>query len=357
MATEANGEHTRGLVQRIALVAMVVIGAFLIVLPLATRLPSKSAATGDMMTAFRPQMTDAALAQGAADGQTMAAMGQQLNTGMIPALAQQMKMTPDQMSAYLGTNFPAVGKGMAEFNTILPFFGNLQATMQAQQANYQQADQIPTGFLPPTSMTWLFVLPGAAFVLLGLFGLARPRLGRAMIAGAGVVGIVLVVGLLAVSMYGKASSADTMTTAFSPVFATQNVQQARADTNTVEAMSAQFTQQALPGLATALHMTPTQMSAMLTQQFPAVATGVAQLPQIVQRMETATSLIEGNVDNYNQSAAIPWSPGSMVAMFWLMMAPAVLAVVLAAGALLATAGHPTVRHAAVPRPRAGALHG
>ena len=356
MAKELSTGHTRGAVQRIALGAMVVIGAFLIVLPLATNLPAKSAATGNMMTAFRPQMTTAALTQGSSDMQTMAAMGQQLNSAMLPALAQQMHMTPDQLSAYLATNYPAVGKGLAQFGSILPNFGNLQATMQAQQSNFQQADQIPTGFLAPTSMTWLFVLPGAALLLLGLFGLVRPRVARPMAAAAGAVGLIIVTGLLTVSMSGKASSADQLTTAFKPVFATQSVQQARADTNTVQAMATEFTQKALPGLITALHMTPTQMTAMMTQQFPAVATGVSQLPQIVQRMETATSVIEGNVDNFNQSASIPWSPGSMVTMFWFMMASALLAIVLAAGALLAPAGRGTLATVANSRPRAGAVH-
>ena len=355
MPKELSNGRTRGLVERIALGAMVVLGAFLIVLALATNLPGKSAATGNMMTSFRPQMSDAALAQGQTDQRTMAAMGQQLNSAMLPALAAKMHMTPAQMSAYIASNFPAVGKGSAQFGAILTNFGTLQASMQAQQANYQQADQIPTGFLPPSTMTWLFVVPGAALILLGVFGLVRPRVARPMLAVAGAVGLVIVSGLLAGSMFGKASSADQMTTAFKPVFAAQSAQQARADTNTVKAMAAELTQKALPGLGTALHMTPTQMSGLMSQQFPAVATGVSQLPQIVQRMDAATSLIEGNVDNYNQSASIPWTPGSMTLMVWLMMIPALLAIAFAAGGLL-LAGRGTVAHVAAPRQAAGALH-
>lgn len=355
MPKELSNGPTRRLVQRIALGAMVVIGAFMIVLPLATNLPGKSAASGDMMTAFRPQMSDAALAQGQADQRTMAAMGLQLNTAMLPALAGQMHMTSDQMSAYIASNFPAVGKGSAQFSAILTNFGNLQATMQAQQANYQQADRIPTDFLPPSSMIWLFVLPGATLVLVGLFGLLRPRLARPMLAVAGAVGLIVVSGVLAGSMYSKASSADQMTTAFKPVFSTQSAQQARADTNTVKAMATELTQKALPGLVTALHMTSAQMSGLMTQQFPAVATGVSQLPQIVQRMDAATSLIEGNVDNFNQSASIPWSPGSMVTMVWLMVIPALLAIVFAAGGLLLAGSGPAAQ-VAVPRAADGALH-
>ncbi len=126
MSNDMRSGHASSVVRRIVLGAMVVLGAFMFVLPLATNLPGKSAATGDLMSAFRPQMTNAALAQGVADEHTMAAMGLQLNTTMLPALATQLHMTPAQLSAYLATNFPAVGTGMAQFSTILAHVGNLE---------------------------------------------------------------------------------------------------------------------------------------------------------------------------------------------------------------------------------------
>src|ERR1022692_734484 len=274
---QPNG-HTRRLAQRIALAAMVVIGAFLVVLPLTTNLPAKSSATGDMMAAFRPAMTTSALAQSATDQRTMSAMGQQVTTAMLPALAAQLHMTPAQLTAYMAANDPAVATGLAQLGTIMPFFSNLEATMQAQQSNFQQADQIPTGFLAPTTMTWLFIVPGGVLLVFGLFGLVRPRVARRMVAASGAVGVVLVIGLLSVSMFTKATAADQLTGAFAPVFSAQNVQQARTDTNTVAAMATQFAQQAMPSFATALHMTPAQMSELVATQFPAVATGAAQLP-------------------------------------------------------------------------------
>jgi hypothetical protein len=355
MNKDLTNGHARGFVQRIALVAMVVIGAFLVVLPLATNLPAKSSATGDMMAAFRPSMTSTSLAQSATDQRTMSAMGQQVTTAMLPALAAQLHMTPAQLTAYMAANDPAVANGLAQFGTIMPFFSNLEATMQAQQSNFQQADQIPTGFLAPTTMTWLFIVPGGVLLVFGLFGLVRPRVARRMVAASGAVGVVLVIGLLSVSMFAKATAADQLTGAFAPVFSAQNVQQARTDTNTVAAMATQFAQQAMPSFATALHMTPAQMNELVATRFPAVATGAAQLPQIVQRMEAATSLIEGNVQNYTQSASIPWSPGSMVLMFWFMMVSAVLAIAVAAGALTLTVRRHAIARVGAPRAASGAF--
>ena len=339
--------------KRTALAVVMVIGAFLIALPLTTGLPGKSEASGNMMTAFRPAMTDAALAQGAADQKTMGALAQELSTGVIPAVAAQMHMTPAELTTYIGTNFPAVGKGLAEFTAMSTYFGNLQATMVAQQANFQAADQIPTSFIGPTSMTMLFVIPGILLFVLGAFGLFRPVFGRRLLVAGGAVGGIMVIGLLSVSMYAKASSADTMTTAFQPIFASQSVQQGQAYAADVQAMGTQMTQQAFPGLATALHMTPVQFGALMTQNFPAVATGLAQFPAIAGRMQGATSLIAANVDNYNQSASIPWSPGSMVMMFWFMMVPAIVALFIGVGALFLTGHRKVVLPAVKPH---GAMH-
>lgn len=353
----ANAKYTtqpHGTVTRVVLVAMALIGAFLIALPLATNLPGKSSASANLMTAFRPVMTDQSLAQGTADQATMGAMATELNAKMVPALAAQMGMTPQQLTTYIGTTYPAVGAGLGQMGAILPFFGGLQTTMVAQQANFQQADQIPTGFLSPTSMTWLFVIPGVLLMVIAGFGLVRPRFARRMLAAGSVVGLVMGIGLLGTSMYGKASAADTMTKAFAPIFATSQVQQAVADTGTVQAMSTQFTDQAIPGIAAALKMSPTQLNTMMSQNFPAVAAGTLQLPAIVDRMSAATNLIVANVDNYNQSATIPWSGGSMVTMFWLMMVPALLVFVMGAGAFLIVGRRPTIKlaapHAAAPRP-------
>jgi hypothetical protein len=172
------------------------------------------------------------------------------------------------------------------------------------------------------------------------------RYARTLLAAGSAVGLLVAVGLLSASMHGKASAADDMTTAFKPVVAAQNVELARNYTDTVQAMSTELTQKALPTIGAALHLTPAQLTGMMTQSFPAIASGVSQLPQIVQRMANATDLIEANVDNYKQSASIPWSPGSVVSMFWFMMVLALLALAFGAGALALTEH----RGAAVPAP-------
>lgn len=336
-----------------ALLAVVALaGAFLIALPLSTGLPGKSQASADLMSAFRPAMSDQALAQGAGDLQTMAAMSGDIQNGLMPAVATQLHLTGPQLTQYLATHYPAVAKLVASSPAIQQYFSSLHTTMAAQQANFQQADQIPTGFLPPTAMTWLFIGPGAILLVIGIVGVSRPRWGRALLAAAGVLGLVVVIGLLATSMYAKTSAADTMNTAFQPVFATQNVQQGQGYVATVQAAGTEMSQKLIPDLAAAFRMTPGQFDALLTAKYPQFASGVTALPAIVSRMDAATSNIASNVDNYNQTASIPWTPGSLVTMFWLMVGPAAAVFVISTGALLTSWRRPTSFITPQPHPLA-----
>lgn len=320
---------------RAVLAVVALAGAFLIALPLATGLPGKSQASANLMNAFRPAMTNQALAQSAADMQTVAAMSAALQNGLMPAVAAQLNMSGSQLTQYLAANYPNVATLVVSGPQIQQYFTSLRATMAAQQGNFQQADQIPTGFLPPTSMVWLFVIPGSILLVIGVIGVARPRWGRILIAAAGVVGIVLVVGLLATSMYAKASAADTMNTAFQPVFTTQSVQQGQSYAATVQAAGTEVTSKLIPALTSAFHLTPAQLDALMSSTYPQFVSGVTALPGIVSRMEAATSIIAANAGNYTQTASIPWTPGSMVTMFWMLVGPAAAVILASAGALLA----------------------
>lgn len=342
---------------RAALAFAALLGVFLIVFPLAISLPDKSAASGDLMNAMRPQMSDAALAQGRADQQTVQAMGNELTGKLMPTLAAQLKLSADQVNAYFGQNLPAMARGMAELPTLQSRFGGLQATMEQQQSNFRQADQIPTSFMPPTTMTMLFVIPGAILVLLAGYGLWRPMRARAMVAGTAITGIVMAAGLLATSMYGKATSADEMTAAFKPIFAAQAVQQTRALTNDASAMADELTTKAMPTLAAALKVTPDQLAGSMATSYPAVVSGMQKLPAIIGRMQVATALIEAQQGNFTKTAAIPWEPGSMAGVFWSMMAPALLVIAVGTGVLYAAGGQGlTEPHRRRATLRPGALH-
>lgn len=315
------------------LAVVFIVGAAFVVFPLATSMPGKADSTATMMTAFRPAMTDQALAQGRSDLTSMQGMATELQSTTIPALAAQLKMTPAQLTAYLGQNFPAVAKGLTAMGTALPGFAATQSIMEAQQGNFEQADAIPMGGVSPSTVPYLFILPGILLMLVAIVGFLRSRLGRAMLAAATAVGVVMVIGLLSVSMSSKAGAADDMITAFKPVFATQAVTQARASADTFKAMGDELTTKAMPALAAALNVPPAQFQQALAATSPKVAAGLTALPAALTRMDASVSLVENQAANYREAASIPWDPGSMTFVFWAMMAPA-LGIVLVGGITL-----------------------
>ena len=325
--------ETRAL-DRLLPAVVALIGVFLFAFPLAINLFGKTSSTRDLMDAMRPQMSDTALAQNSTDLATVSAMATQLQTQMLPALATQLHMTQDQLNAFLGQNLPATAQGMSALPATMDNMTSMASLMKAQQANYQQADRIPLTSVPPTTMPWLFMIPGAVLAFAGGLALLRPRYVRAALATGGIVGLALVGGLLAASLAPKAQAADDMIGAFKPVFATPAVQQLRTETNTMAAMTQEFTTTGMTQFSAALHITPAQLQQMMVSTYPAVASGVAQMPGILQRMQTTTALVESQAGNYGQAAAIPWENSSMMTLFWFMMVPAIGLVILAAAGLL-----------------------
>jgi hypothetical protein len=198
--------------------AVLVIGAALVIAPLALSLPSKSAAGERMLNGFQPIMepdqvkttayyynqvfvplgavtpmlsaANLAKFQGYLKGFT----GMQTDAAkLVPMLAQAMHMTPAQVQALMAKQLPAMAamlQGLPqmqrEFGGLLgtmqgnvAIFGQVPAglkhyeplvtTMQANVDNYRQVSSLPDFRL----FSFFFIVPGALLMLLagaGLFG-------------------------------------------------------------------------------------------------------------------------------------------------------------------------------------------
>lgn len=201
---------------RRSLWAVVVLGFLMIVAPFALGLPAKASAGQEMMDGFRPVMQPANVEKTATyyndvfvplggvvpaltkdniakfNGyvQGFTAMGVDAQN-LVPALAQAMNMTPEQVQAFMGAQFPAMSQmlsalptmqqdftdlmGLMESNVAifeqvpggLTHYEPLVATMQANVTNFDKADHLPDMNL----FTWFFVVPGALFMLFGGLGL------------------------------------------------------------------------------------------------------------------------------------------------------------------------------------------
>jgi len=145
---------------------MIIVGVCWLTGTFALDYPAKTAAVDNLTKSVRPVFTDAALAQSSTDLNTTATFADDFSTKAAPALAQQLGVPPAQFLASLGTQYPAVGAGLAQQPRIQAYFESVHRTMIEQQRNFHRADAIPTTYLPNRTVHWLFVVIGAAAIAL-----------------------------------------------------------------------------------------------------------------------------------------------------------------------------------------------
>lgn len=196
------------------------IGLALVVVPLGISMPSKAADGEQMMKDFRPIMQPASVettadyydnvftklrpvalafnadtvARFEAYQQGLSGLQKEAPT-LVPALAQQMGMSEQQVQQMLAQNFPAMAQlfqtlpqmgtdfsnmvglmdqNVAVFERVpagLDHYEPLVRTMQGNVGNYDQVSSLPSFDL----MAWFFVIPGIALVILAATGLYTDR--------------------------------------------------------------------------------------------------------------------------------------------------------------------------------------
>lgn len=320
--------------RRFAAGVLAALGALLLVVAFANNLFKVGPSFESLMGDFRPHLTQEAIDTTRADVAGLGAAGTELQSSLVPSMAQQLGMTPAQFSAFVGKTYPDVATGMQALPQIVTTFDGLVTTLDQQRPLFRSADAIPTRDLPATTVPWSLAGGGVVLVLLGLTTWFRPRLGARLAIGAGAV---LLAVPLALSLPQKAADADALNANLEPVYTAALVAQAHDALGTVSAMGAQMQSEMLPGLAAQLNLTPAALQQMLGQQFPATAGALAALPTALPRFEQLVADFEANLDNY-----ATLKPVSFVPLIWTVMAVGLVALVIGAFLLLAP------RHRSVP---------
>ncbi len=294
------------MLRKVSFGLVLVAGVFWLVSTLVLGYPSKTQAVDHLTSSLRPAFTNASLAQDHSDITTVNQFVKQFETRAVPALSKDLHVTPTQLVTQLGTKYPKVGRGIAQLPTSLPYFDHLVAGLQAQQKNFDQAAAIPTKSLPATTVNWLFVALGVIGIAIGLGGLVFGRRAGGVLLGlAAAVGVVVIAVSLIISVPAKTQAVDNLTNAFRPVFTAQGAAETRTYLDNFQGLYQQLSTEALPGLATALKVTPAQLDASLGQQFPAVAAGLKAMPGILSRFDVLVTKIQQNLGNFHQADSIP----------------------------------------------------
>src|SRR5512141_1580546 len=179
-ATSAvSSPSTSGRVSKVTAVLVMLVGAGLIAMTLISNLFAVGPAFENLITDFRPVLTQQSLDTARADIAGLSAVQTEFSTKLAPALGQQLQMTPEQFNAFVSEKFPAVAAGMGALPTAVPTFDGLINTLDKQRPLFASADAIPTESLPATTVPWALLGAGVLVFLIGLAMLRSPQAGGA----------------------------------------------------------------------------------------------------------------------------------------------------------------------------------
>ena len=254
---------------------------------------------------FRPHLSSAQIATARADIAQLGAAGAEIQTTMIPAMAEQLGMTPAQFSAYVAAKYPQVASGMQSLPQITTTFNGLIGTLDQQRPLFRSADAIPTKDLPATTVPWGLLAAGVLTMAVGAVVWFSPRPGAVL---ALVLGALLVVASLVMSLPQKASDADKLNRNLKPVYTAAMLTEAHGALATVSAMGGELQNTMLPALATQLKMEPAQLQQFLGQNFPATAAALQSMPASMGRFQALVFAFDDNLSNYNTLKPVEFVP-------------------------------------------------
>ncbi|MDH3729823.1 MAG: hypothetical protein OES13_01670 [Acidimicrobiia bacterium] len=286
-------------------ITAIAIGVVFIAVTLIQNLFSVGPAFEELIDDFRPVLQDAALAQADGDVAALGAVGDEMQTAVIPGIAQALSMTPEDFGAFMGSEFPAVATGVAALPEIVPTFQGLIGTLGEQQALFFSADEIPTEDLPATTVPWGLLFAGIAVVAVGIVMLRSSKLGAYLAIG---LGLLLVVVPLVLTLPTKSSDADELNANLDPIYTPELVQGAEGALGVVGAMGAEMQTAMLPALGQQLGMTGDELNAFMGANFPATAGALQELPATMERFEGLTTVFADNLDNYDTIKPVSFAP-------------------------------------------------
>lgn len=150
--------------------AAVVVGLLLLLAPVAMSLPGKAADADQLNANLKPVYTQTLVDNATGALNTIGAMGNEMQTKMLPALAVQLKMSPTQLQTFLGSNFPATASALQTMPASMGRFNGLVKVFDKNLANYDTIK--PVGL---AGLILIMMVAGGLVAGLGALTLVRGR--------------------------------------------------------------------------------------------------------------------------------------------------------------------------------------
>ncbi len=122
---------------------MVLLGLSFMTVTLAANLFHVGPAFDRLTDGFRPVLTQSAIRADQQDLARLSAAGAEIQTKLLPALGQQLNLTPAQMTTLLSTQYPDVARGLSALPQITPTFTGLVTTLDQQRPLFRSAERNP----------------------------------------------------------------------------------------------------------------------------------------------------------------------------------------------------------------------
>src|SRR5687767_2123551 len=124
----------------------------------------------------------------------------------------------------------------------------------------------------------------------------------------GAIAIALGAGLIAVtiamSLFSRTSSAERVTDRFRQMMSAEGLVELRTDFETVRGTGEELIQDLMPRLATELGMTDAELERFVEDEFPAVATGVREVPGVLVFVDPVIDTLERDADEFRAADEI-----------------------------------------------------
>ena len=147
---------------RVWAIVAAVLGAVLLITTFALNLPQKAADADELNENLTPIYTQELIDGAEGSLAIVGAMGQEMQAKMLPDLAASLGMSPDELNAFMGENFPATAAAMQSMPESLPRFEAFVATFAMNLDNYETIQ--PVAFTP---IIWMMVIGGILILLAG----------------------------------------------------------------------------------------------------------------------------------------------------------------------------------------------
>ena len=151
-------------------VAAVLVGLLFLFAPFAFSLPTKGADVDQLNANLKPIYTQTLVSDASAAVAAIEAMGNQMQSAMLPSLATQLKMDSEELQTFIAINFPATAKALQTMPTSMQRFKSLVQIFDTNLANFNTLK--PVSFI---DLILILIACGALVALLGMLVLLKRR--------------------------------------------------------------------------------------------------------------------------------------------------------------------------------------